>query len=330
MLILPTNYQLVGAVFVESTSVGSRSEGDLITSMDRQGFLHNDAFEQFVDFVRGGIEFLAKEDRASLQRAAERDAKAAARQTREDFKEAIKFIEDSPAIPKAEKNRLVKEYSGLTMKLQEVEDYDRVARQRLQAMSALGIVAGFMTYEASRIFASLGDILPELKRLARNHPTIRQDIEKFQKAYQALEGHIEYTLDLHRCDPERARRCLQGGWSGGIGYRKVRRVRQIPQYHRRERDRSRSRRAQNARCSLQRNPCRISIQTLSKPSSPWHPPKRGSASFFVLRTRGECTLSMSSIQASAFHLICALACLIPCSRRRRARKILLGPEWDSG
>jgi signal transduction histidine kinase len=193
MLILPTNYQLVGAVFVESTPVGSRTDGDLITAMDRQGFLYNDAFEQFVDFVRGGIEFLAKEDRASLQRAAERDAKAAARQTREDFKEAIKFIEDSPTIPKAEKTRLVKEYSGLTTKLQEVEDYDRVARQRLQAMSALGIVAGFMTHEASRIFASLGDILPELKRLARNHPTIRQDIEKFQKAYQALEGHIEYT-----------------------------------------------------------------------------------------------------------------------------------------
>ena len=77
--------------------------------------------------------------------------------------------------------------------MQEVEDYDRVARQRLQAMSALGIVAGFMTHEASRIFASLGDIIPELKRLARNHPTIRQDIEKFQKAYQALEGHIEYS-----------------------------------------------------------------------------------------------------------------------------------------
>ena len=60
-------------------------------------------------------------------------------------------------------------------------------------MSALGIVAGFMTHEASRIFASLGDIIPELKRLVRNHPTIRQDIDKFQKAYQALEGHLEYT-----------------------------------------------------------------------------------------------------------------------------------------
>jgi signal transduction histidine kinase len=193
MLILPTNYQLVGAVFVESTPVGSSSEGDLITAMDRQGFLYNDAFEQFVDFVRGGIEFLAKEDRASLQRAAEREARAAARQTREDFKQAIKFIEESPTIPRAEKTRLVREYSGLTTKLQEVEDYDRVARQRLQAMSALGIVSGFMTHEASRIFASLGDIIPELKRLARNHPSIRQDIDKFQNAYQALEGHIEYT-----------------------------------------------------------------------------------------------------------------------------------------
>jgi len=193
MLILPTNFQLVGAVFVESTPVGSGIERDLITAMDRQGFLHNDAFEQFVDLVRGGIEFLAKEDRAAQQRAAEREAKEAAQKTRDEFKQAIQFIEQSPAIPRAEKSRLVKEYSGLTTKLQEVEDYDRVARQRLQAMSALGIVSGFMTHEASRIFASLGDILPELKRLARRHPSISHDIEKFERAYRALEGHLEYT-----------------------------------------------------------------------------------------------------------------------------------------
>jgi signal transduction histidine kinase len=193
MLLLPTNWQVVGAVFVESTPVGSRIENDLITAMDRQGFLHNYAFEQFTDLVRGGIEFLAKEDRASQQRAAEREAREASKQTRAEFREAIKFIEQSPTIARADKTRLVKEYAGLTTKLQEVEDYDRVARQRLQAMSALGIVSGFMTHEASRIFASLGDVLPELRRISRNHPAIRRDVENIEKAYKSLEGHLEYT-----------------------------------------------------------------------------------------------------------------------------------------
>src|SRR5205085_2481820 len=71
MLILPTNYQLVGAVFVESsTPIGARSDRDLITAMDREGFLYNDAFEHFTDIVRGGIELIAHEDRASQQREA--------------------------------------------------------------------------------------------------------------------------------------------------------------------------------------------------------------------------------------------------------------------
>jgi signal transduction histidine kinase len=161
--------------------------------MDREGFLFNDAFEQLIDIIRGGVEFLAREDRASQQRDAERKAKEKASKAKADFKAAIKFIERSPTLAKPDKVRIIREYTELTEKLEEVEDYNQAARQRLETMSALGVVSAFMTHEASRIVASLGDVLDELRRIARRHPAIKKDVERIEESYRALEGHLEYT-----------------------------------------------------------------------------------------------------------------------------------------
>ena len=49
-LYLPYDYQLVGAVFVESKPPSLiKSEKDLIPSMDREGFLKNQAFDELVE-----------------------------------------------------------------------------------------------------------------------------------------------------------------------------------------------------------------------------------------------------------------------------------------
>jgi signal transduction histidine kinase len=193
MLNLPSNFQLVGAVFVESTATGARTDRDLVTSMDREGFLSNEAFQQLVDIVRGGVEFLALQDRIRKQREAEERAKEAARQTRADLRAAVEYIEKSPTLARADKARLVEEYSGLARKLTEVEEYDREARRKLETMSALGVVAGFMTHEASRIFASLGDALAELERIAEKHPTLRPKVAEINQAYHSLGAHLDYT-----------------------------------------------------------------------------------------------------------------------------------------
>lgn len=193
MLNLPSNFQLVGAVFVESSAVGSDADEALIPAMDREGFLYNDAFEQLFDIVRGGVELLAQEDRFWTQREAERKAKEARRKTRADLRAAVHFIEKSPTLTRSDKVRLVTEYTGLASRLSEVEDYDREARQRLLTMSALGVVAGFITHEASRVVASLAAALKELNYLARRHPTLKQNVDEIEQAYLALHAHLDYT-----------------------------------------------------------------------------------------------------------------------------------------
>jgi signal transduction histidine kinase len=193
MLSLPSNFQLVGAVFVESSAAGSDSDNVLIPAMDREGFLYNDAFEQLKDIIRGGVEFLAQEDRFWTQREAEKKAREAKRKTRADLRAAVHFIEKSPTLTRSDKTRLVTEYTGLANRLSDVEDYDREARQKLLTMSALGVVAGFITHEASRIVASLADALKELRYLARRHPTLRQNLDEIEHAYLSLNAHLDYT-----------------------------------------------------------------------------------------------------------------------------------------
>lgn len=194
MLNLPTTFQLVGAVFVESApATVSRSENDLTPSMDREGFLDNMAFRQLVEIVRGGIEYLAKEDKAWLQRKAESEARAAAKRTRADFRAAVEYIQQSPTLTRSDKNRLVEEYAGLAQRLTEVEEYDREARQRLETMSALGVVAGFMTHETTRIFAALSEAISELHKLAKKQPSLRGSVDKIEQGYAALQSHLEYT-----------------------------------------------------------------------------------------------------------------------------------------
>ena len=193
MLNLPSTFQLVGAVFVESAIGASGGDDDLIPAMDREGFLYNDAFEQLVDVVRGGIEFLTHQDRIWLQRESEKRAKEAARNTRADLRAAVEYIEQSPTLTRADKVRLVEDYTGLAKKLNEVEEYDREARRKLETMSALGVVAGFMTHETARIVSALGEALKELRRLSRKHPTLRQNVLDIEQSHEALQGHLEYA-----------------------------------------------------------------------------------------------------------------------------------------
>lgn len=193
MLNLPSNFQLVGAVFIESAGSGSRADEDLVTAMDREGFLANGSFAQLSDFVRGGVEFLARADRLEMQREAARKAQEARRRLRADLQGAVKYIEKSSTLTRSDKSRLIEEYSNLAVRVDETEGYDQEARQKLEAMSALGVVSGFMTHETTRIVAGLKHSLEILERLARQHPSLRPDVETLQESYSALQRHLEYS-----------------------------------------------------------------------------------------------------------------------------------------
>jgi len=104
VLYLPYNFQLVGAVFIETRrNLGGDDETDLVPAMDREGLLENAACEELRTFVRAGIEFLAHEDKAEIERQAEAEAKEAARTARQDIRKAIEFIERSPTLTPGDK-----------------------------------------------------------------------------------------------------------------------------------------------------------------------------------------------------------------------------------
>ncbi|MDN4056470.1 hypothetical protein QPK32_25765 [Massilia sp. YIM B02763] len=76
MVGLPTNYQTVGAIFLESLSQKNADDSVLSPSMDRQGFIANDGFFQLRDLARFAVELIAHFDK-KIQLEDEEKARAA-------------------------------------------------------------------------------------------------------------------------------------------------------------------------------------------------------------------------------------------------------------
>jgi len=189
---LPTGYQVIGVVAVASRASNEPSEPDLVPSMDREGFLNNAAYAQMVDVVRGGLEYLAHLDKNRQLRTAEELALASRKELRADLVEVIEDIEADPRLAREEKAALVQHYSGLATRVAEQEEYDRAARQRLEIASGLGVVAGFMTHEAERLFLALDSIIEKLDKKSRTAAE-REDLEEIKRARAQLDSYIRYT-----------------------------------------------------------------------------------------------------------------------------------------
>jgi signal transduction histidine kinase len=193
-LYLPTNFQLVGGVFVESMPPAQgRGAVDLIPSMDREGFLKNQAFDELVEFVRAGVEFLALQDKRDLDRLAAKKAREESQSLREDFRLAIEHIKGSPTLSGPDKARITKAYAQLAERIEEVEEYNEKARQSLMAMSLLGVVAGFMTHETKTLVFEMDKAAQTISSLARKHPDLKESSYEINKRLDAFKGQLEYS-----------------------------------------------------------------------------------------------------------------------------------------
>lgn len=190
---LPTGYQVIGAVFVSSRASDDPEEMDLVPAMDRQGFLVNDAYLQMVDAVRGGLEFLAALDKDRQLRAEEAAAEKARRALRSDFAKTAESFRNDPRLAPEERAALIQHYSQLATRVTEQETYDRSARQRLEIASGLGVVAGFMTHEAERLFLALDEVVAEIALHAKRIPSLQTTLDRIQDSRNQLDGYISYT-----------------------------------------------------------------------------------------------------------------------------------------
>lgn len=191
---LPSNHQLVGAVYVESRPASlARNDLDLVPSMDREGFLNNEAFQQLTDVVRGAIEFLAVQDKERILDEKERAAKEEIKSMRADLRAAIQHIERSDTLSREDKTRITSHYASLANRVEEVEEYSQDARKKLEIMSSLGVVAGFMTHEAGQASAALERASEALTKLSRRYPQLRDDAKLVQESAAAMSDLLDYT-----------------------------------------------------------------------------------------------------------------------------------------
>lgn len=194
MLYLPGNHQMVGAVFVESGHTKSPTGNyDLIPSSDREGYLNNTAFRSMAAIVRTGIEMLALADKTNEEHKEKEAARRAFEAAREDIKDALGIIQSSTTLIAEDKFRLIAEYSRLADNIEEAEAYSQRARQSLETMSLLGVVAGFMTHENKRILFDLKKVINSLTALATKYPEVTDSILPLETSYNELHNQLEYS-----------------------------------------------------------------------------------------------------------------------------------------
>lgn len=194
MLRLPYSSQLIGAVSVESVSgAGEDEDNDLVPSMDREGFIQNAGFKELAGIVRTATELIALQDQRENQKRLDEEARAATAKARRDFQAAIRHIQESPTLVKADKDRIISHYNQLAKQLEDVSDYERRARAGLEVMGLLGVVAGFMTHESDRIVFQLEQAAKTLEGVISRIPEISDSISLLKRSIQDFKGYREYA-----------------------------------------------------------------------------------------------------------------------------------------
>ena len=195
MLRLPQSMQLVGLICVNGQRASDPEEvGEgLIASADREGFVENKAFEELWDLVRGAAEAIAFCDRKLQQEQQAREREEQLEAARDQTKAAIEEIETNPHIAEEDRSQIV---SALvqSQKLAEQQGEDYKERlQRLEVMSLLGVVAGFMTHEFGVALAELERTRESLALLSRKQPSYGETAKTFSNHIRQLQEFVNYS-----------------------------------------------------------------------------------------------------------------------------------------
>ena len=191
MLNLPKTTQVIGIVFIESDR--KRDDQGLTPNMDRQGFKTNTAYLQMVEIIRAALEYVAMEDKKILLKREDEENRRRKEEIRADIKKAIKLIKETKSLTPEDKARVVDQYQYLSRNIEDLESYDREARESLEIMSLMGVIAGFMTHEYQSAIDHLekaSDLLGKLSKKDKRFLAYKEGIDK-SMAY--FVSYIEYT-----------------------------------------------------------------------------------------------------------------------------------------
>jgi len=194
MVNLVTNFQVVGAVFVNTRSrLDGNSQHMLVPSMDRQGFVDNDAFRKLRMIIRFAMEFLTNEDKKIQLRLEEEERKRKREELKRELRQAIEEIESSKTLTRSDKKRIITQYETFYHDIRDLEEYDRRARQGLELMGFLGVLAGFMTHEHQSALYEMEQITALLDQFSEQDARFGEAAERIRGNIKRIGEHVEYT-----------------------------------------------------------------------------------------------------------------------------------------
>ncbi len=194
MVNLITNFQVVGAVFVNTQSrSGGDSQFELVPSMDRQGFIENAAFKRLWMVIRFAIEFLTNEDKKIQLRLEEEERERKREELKRELRQAIEQVERSTTLTESDKKRIIAQYETFYHDIRDLEEYDRRARQGLELMGFLGVLAGFMTHEHQSALYEMEQITALLEKFSGQDARFRDAAARIRGNIKRISEHVEYT-----------------------------------------------------------------------------------------------------------------------------------------
>jgi signal transduction histidine kinase len=194
LLYLPGSGQIFGAAYVASLPNSSKNSAYQLTpSMDRQGYLVNEAFNFVRNLTRFGCELLAYFDHQRIRNAEVAETQEKLKGAEEDLSEAIQEIQKSTTVAAEEKSRLTSLLTVAAQGYKEVENYRKKTQESLETMSLLGVLAGFMTHEFEQTIFKLNEAIQILKEIAGAHKDISGKVAKLEDSQRHLESFLGYS-----------------------------------------------------------------------------------------------------------------------------------------
>ncbi|MFC4924176.1 sensor histidine kinase [Delftia deserti] len=215
MVGLPSNYQTVGAIFLDSLSLVNASDEALSPNMDRQGFIANAGFTQLRDLSRFAVELIAHFDKKIQLEEEEKARNARYKQRATEIDSVIKEIRSSATLNKEDKDRIITHYSRVKDDIKNLDEYDRTSREGLETMSLLGVVAGFMTHEFQAALMHLEKAANVIRTLSKRDASLKDEVITIENSIKYFTGYIDYTklfisnLQLTEVKPYKVRSTVQ-------------------------------------------------------------------------------------------------------------------------
>ncbi len=193
MLRLPQSAQLLGVVEVASRRQTEGFEDGLVPAADREGFVDNEAFRDLRDLIRGAVEAIAEADRRLQRQIEEQERIQDLADIEQQAAEAVAEVRGNPSLAPADKRRLEAAISRVARDARRRDEAAQEQRQRLETMSLLGVVAGYMSHEFGTALAELRTAIDLLANLEEADGKVEQIQQVLEDKVRVLEDFVSYS-----------------------------------------------------------------------------------------------------------------------------------------